>query len=340
MSTCTDLSPATSLMRAAARHPRRPTLIWFDEGAPAARVLDAQECADAVRRLVTVLSRHGVGAGTRVALVAPNSPWHFLVHAACSWLHAATVPLSPRRPAADVADLLEGCDPVLVLTAHATAQCSAPHPGTRGPGTRGPATLDLGTLAEEVEAAAPSPGAPPPCSEEVATLVHTSGTSGRPKAVELTHANLWWGSQCFREGFEYSPATDVVGVCAPLSHIGGFNGTALDMFSHGGTVVVMRDPFDPAHVLDCVERFHVTTMFLVPTMCRALLRAQERRHADLSSWRLPLVGGDALDEHLAQSMREAGLRPLHVWGMTETSGAGACLHPDTPGVPASSVGLP
>ncbi len=344
----TDLSPATALVRAAARHPGRTSLVWFggggpgpstDEGGstphvPTAHLLDVEGSADTVRRLVTVLRRHGVSDGTRVALVAANSPWHFLVHTACAWLHAATVPLSPRRPTADLADLLGDCDPLLVLRGHGVPDAPAPAPGTAWE------TLGLDALAEEVAAAPPVVGTPPACSGELATLVHTSGSSGRPKAVELTHANLWWGSLCFREGFEYSPATDVVGVCAPLSHIGGLNGTALDMFSHGGTVVVTGDPFDPGHVLDCVERFRVTTMFVVPTMCRALLRAQSRRHADLSSWRLPLVGGDSLDEPLARSMRAVGLPPLHVWGMTETAGAGAFLHPDTPDVPSSSIGLP
>ena len=352
----TDFSPAGALVRAARIHPRRTSLVWFDEGGPqpcvttsgAARRLDAQGSAETVRRMVTVLSGLGVGRGSRIALVAGNSPWHFLLHAACAWLHAVTVPLSPARPVTDLVALVEGCDTDLVLSRgvqwpSGSEQVTRSHPtaGTEPSWTRRPPlVLSLESLAPLIAAATPIVGEPPPCGEELATLVHTSGTSGTPKAVELTHANLWWGSLCFREGFEYSPATDVVGVCAPLSHIGGFNGTALDMFCHGGTVVVMRHPFDPVHVLEEIERHRVTTMFAVPTMCRALLRAQARRPCDLSSWRLPLVGGDCLDEPLARDLRAQGLRPVHVWGMTETSGAGTFLHPDTPDVPASSIGVP
>lgn len=337
-----DLSPASCLAASAQRHPHRPCLVWFDGPGPGptrtepgtgigrrpARVLEARDAASTVARLARVLTERGVTPGTRVAVVAPNSPWHFLLHAACAWLGAATVPLSPRRPASDLADLLRSCDPVLLLT-HGVADIDVPCPRV--------GLDDLGPL---VRAARPADGTPPARHGELATLVHTSGSTGAPRAVELTHANLWWGAQCFREGFEYSPATDVVGVCAPLSHIGGFNGTALDMFSHSGTVVVMDDPFDVDATLDAIERFRVTTMFVVPTMCRAVLVAHARRPRDLSSWRLPLVGGDALDDTLEEELRGIGLRPLHVWGMTETSGAGAFRSLDDATAPPSSIGRP
>ena len=193
---------------------------------------------------------------------------------------------------------------------------------------------------EEWSRLAPAPAGPPlPCAQEEAAVVFTSGSTGLPRPVRLSHAALWWASACFRDGFEYSPGSHVVGVCAPLSHIGGFNGTTLDTFSHGGTLVVVGPSFDPVRTLECVQRHRIAMMFVVPTMARALLEANESVGADLSSWVRPLVGGDALTPALAERMRRAGLAPIHVWGMTETGGAGAMAAPDSR-APAGSIGRP
>ena len=63
-------------------------------------------------------------------------------------------------------------------------------------------------------------------------------------------------------------------------------------------------------------------MFAVPAIVRAILDEHERGGGDLSSWIRPLIGGDAMTADLAQAMLAVGLSPIHVWGMTETSGAG------------------
>ena len=65
----------------------------------------------------------------------------------------------------------------------------------------------------------------------------------------------------------------------------------------------------------------------------------DRGGGDLSSWTRPLIGGDAMTADLAEAMRGVGLSPIHVWGMTETSGAGTVATPDC-GAPAGSLGVP
>lgn len=317
-----DLSPARSLDRASERHPRRPHVVWGLRG----RTDDVATSALRTRRAAALLRAHGIGAGDRVAIVAPNSPWHFLLHVACARLHAVSVPLSPRLPAPRLAELLDDCSPRLVLL------------GEGVPATHG-GCMALADFAALVDAHAPLTEDPPSCHDELASIVYTSGSSGRARGVELTHANLWWGSTNFREGFEHVPGRDVVGVCAPLSHIGGFNGTTLDTFACGGTLVVL-ERFHPLEVLDAIEEHRITQMFLVPAMCHALLDAQRERRADLSSLRAPLVGGDALTASLAHRLSLAGLTPIHVWGMTETSAAGAMLHPEVSAGHEGSIGHP
>ena len=322
-----DYSPARALLRAAEQHPSRASLV---DGATD-RVWSVAESADAVARLAGALRVRGLGASSRIAVVAQNSPWHFLIHVAASWIHAATVPMSPRAPAPRLREMLEAAAADLVVVDEAGAAALA-----GGAGVPVVAVSDI----EEWSRLAPAPAGPPlPCAQEEAAVVFTSGSTGLPRPVRLSHAALWWASACFRDGFEYSPGSHVVGVCAPLSHIGGFNGTTLDTFSHGGTLVVVGPSFDPVRTLECVQRHRIAMMFVVPTMARALLEANESVGADLSSWVRPLVGGDALTPALAERMRRAGLAPIHVWGMTETGGAGAMAAPDSH-APAGSIGRP
>lgn len=322
-----DYSPARALLRAAEQHPSRASLV---DGATD-RVWSVAESADAVARLAGALRGRGLGASSRIAVIAQNSPWHFLIHVAASWIHAATVPMSPRAPAPRLREMLEAAAADLVVVDEAGAAALAD-----GAGAPVVAVSDI----EEWSRLAPAPAGPPlPCAQEEAAVVFTSGSTGLPRPVRLSHAALWWASACFRDGFEYSPGSHVVGVCAPLSHIGGFNGTTLDTFSHGGTLVVVGPSFDPVRTLECVERHRIAMMFVVPTMARALLEANESVDADLSSWVRPLVGGDALTPALAERMRRAGLAPIHVWGMTETGGAGAMAAPDSR-APAGSIGRP
>ena len=322
-----DYSPARALLRAAEQHPSRASLV---DGATD-RVWSVAESADAVARLAGALRGRGLGASSRIAVIAQNSPWHFLIHVAASWIHAATVPMSPRAPAPRLREMLEAAAVDLVVVDEAGAAALA-----GGAGVPVVAVSDI----EEWSRLAPAPAGPPlPCAQEEAAVVFTSGSTGLPRPVRLSHAALWWASACFRDGFEYSPGSHVVGVCAPLSHIGGFNGTTLDTFSHGGTLVVVGPSFDPVPTLECVQRHRIAMMFVVPAMARGLLEANESVGADLSSWVRPLVGGDALTPALAERMRRAGLAPIHVWGMTETGGAGAMAAPDSH-APAGSIGRP
>ncbi|XCB30737.1 AMP-binding protein [Arcanobacterium hippocoleae] len=172
----------------------------------------------------------------------------------------------------------------------------------------------------------------------LAAILFTSGSAGVPKAVGLTHEQLYWGNQNLRDGFEYSTADTEI-VVAPLTHIGGFNGTTLDLFSHGGTVVIMRE-FDPQKLLAQIERYRAAMMFGVPTIYAAMLNHPDFSKRDLSSFRLPLIGGAPAAASLLNRMAAAGLRPINVWGMTETSASGCCLSSENALRAVGSIGVP
>ena len=326
-----DYSPARALLAAARRHPERLSLVDAVTG----QDWNVREAADTVARLARAFAEAGIGEGTRIAVVGANSPWHYIVHVAASWLRAVTVPLSPRMPACALASMCEQADVSWVFHDEASS------PTALTLASAGVYRASLSDLAAWVDRAAPMSTAPARCGTELAAILFTSGSTGTPRPVELTHEVMWWGSTNFREGFDYAPTSSVVGVCAPASHIGGFNGTSMDVWTHGGTLVTLGFPgsFDARGVLDAIARYGITMMFAVPAIVRALLDEHERGGGDLSSWVRPLIGGDAMTADLAEAMRRVGLSPIHVWGMTETSGAGTVAAPQS-GAPAGSLGVP
>ena len=323
-----DLSPAHALLSAAHQHPDRLSLI----DAESARTFTLAQSASCVRTLAWYFTTLGLSAGDRIVVCAPNSVWHFLIHAAASWIHAVSVPISPLLPEAVRMRLYDEVAPALIIG----PRSGRPHTSNL---LASLSFEELDTLSREAGSQCPADFSPLPCHDETAALVFTSGTSGKMRAAQLTHANLWWASQCFRDGFEYCPGSAVCGVVAPLSHIGGFNGTSMDIFTHGGTLVVFAS-FDPLEVARGIEKWRISIMFAVPAMCHMLVQAAREATIDLSSWTRPLVGGDAMGASLFDEMSRMGLSPIHVWGMTELGGAGTFLSPERWPAHPGAIGFP
>lgn len=344
---------AHALDRAARAHSSRTSLIYNGEK------ITVMEAAVLTRKLAQLLGSCGVSKGDRVVLISHNTPYHMLLHVACARLGAVFVPISYRVRYEDMQKLIDFCSPRVVVV--------EPEVGEKGmfysTGTITQFVIDDDSRAPEIAPALRMgyfalsaayagfdgefitdipDGSTALNSREYpegpAVLLFTSGTGGEPKAVMLTHKELWWGSRNFREGFEYS-TMDVELVVAPLSHIGGFNGTTLDLFTHGGTVVIMRD-FDATSLLRLLEKYRVRMMFGVPTMFSEMLSDPDFAEYDLSAFRLPLVGGAPVQPALLQRMEEAGLAPLNVYGMTELAASGCYLPAEYLPTHRGSIGRP
>lgn len=106
-----DLSPAHALLSAAHQHPDRLSLI----DAESERTFTLAQSAGCVRRLAWYFTTLGLSAGDRIVVCAPNSVWHFLIHAAASWIHAVSVPISPLLPEAVRRRLYDEVAPALII---------------------------------------------------------------------------------------------------------------------------------------------------------------------------------------------------------------------------------
>jgi fatty-acyl-CoA synthase len=145
----------------------------------------------------------------------------------------------------------------------------------------------------------------------------TSGTTGTPKGVVLTHGNAWWNAVNVELRLD-TRRGDVTYAAAPLFHIGALNSFVLRTLIRGGTVVVRR-AFDPRTCLEDLVAHRVNSMFAVPQMFAALARVPGVFEADLSRLRAIVVAGAPVPPSLIELYAEHGILLQQAWGLTETA---------------------
>ena len=154
-------------------------------------------------------------------------------------------------------------------------------------------------------------------ADEVALIMYTSGTTGRPKGAMLTHGNLWWNNTMALHTYDVHE-DDVTLVVAPLFHIGGLNVTGLVTWQKGGEIVLHRT-FDPGAAIDDIVRYGVTSFFGVPAMLLFMSQHPAFDTADLLSLRLLVCGGAPVPEPLMKVYNGRGIPIQQGYGLTETA---------------------
>ena len=285
-----------------------------------------REYAERCDRLAWVLrDQLGVAPGDRVSWLCGNTAELLEAYYGVLLAGAVLLPLNIRLAPAELRAVL----------ADAGAMVLFRHPDQPDIGAELP-TVVLGEDAEARLAAAPAgPFPTPPVDESApAELFYTSGTTGEPKGVVLTHRNLYLHAvhSALTNGLS---GADVVLHTIPLFHVNGW-GTPHYVTGLGG-VHVLLPRFDPAEVLRLVEAEGVTRLFLVPTMARSLLDEPTLAERDLSSLRQVSIGGaPAGPELLAEVEDRLGCECICGYGLTESSPT-LTRSLDKPGEPTSAA---
>jgi acyl-CoA synthetase (AMP-forming)/AMP-acid ligase II len=227
------------------------------------------ELWDAAGRVATGLAQQGVSRGDRVAcLTKHTAECVALVLSACR-LGAVCMPVNWRLAAPEIAYIVKDGGARFMMADRAFAAVAPTQLVTEDfdAWTRG-----FAPLAREVT---PSP-------EDTALQLYSSGTTGLPKGVELTHRNLASGMMsAVPEAIDYRGAPDVMLNVLPTYHIAGV-GVGLLTATLGGSSVLYPD-FDPAAAITAIGEHRITHAFLVPAMIQFMLAAPGARSADYSS---------------------------------------------------------
>lgn len=156
--------------------------------------------------------------------------------------------------------------------------------------------------------------------DDAVNIQYTSGTTGFPKGVTLTHHNLLNNGYFIGKRLNYS-SLDIVCIPVPFYHCFGMVIGNLCCTSHGATIVIPNDIFDAALTLAAVEKYKCTSLYGVPTMFIAELQLPNFKDFDLSSLRTGVMAGSLCPEQIMKQVKEL----MHMqeitscYGMTETS---------------------
>ena len=322
-----DLEPAQNWLTATSLHEILYTRKEQDPSATAIvgvgrPVLSYRRLYSHVKTVLQVLNQNGVGRNDRVAMILPNGPemaTAFLSVAAC----ATSAPLNPSYSAPEFEFYLTDLQAkALVVPANIHS------PAIEVAGSLQIPLIRLVPLVEEpaglFELRGEERGSPAVAGfakpDDIALMLHTSGTTSRPKIVPLTQANICASAANIRATLALTPDDRCLNVM-PLFHIHGLIGTCLSSMSAGASLVCTPG-FEKHQVFDWITEFKPTWYSAVPTMHQAVV-AEAANHADVTvRERLRFIrsSSSSLPPRVMRQLETLFNSPvIESYGMTEAS---------------------
>lgn len=330
------------------------------------------ELAAQVRAVAGNLHTLGVGPGSTVALLMPTCPQHVVAFYAVLLCGATVVEHNPLYPAAELAPMFADHRAEVAIVWNASA--GTLHTLPEGVRPRAIIAVDLieeiprgkrallrlplkkarasrnqlsrpapaGTLpfSRLRRDGARAPAASRPEREDTALLLYTSGTTGAPKGVPLSHANLIASTTQAREWVTpLVPGQEVFMACLPLFHVFGCSLSMNAGLSVGAMLHLIPKP-ETGLILDAIRRRMPTTMIAVPPLFDRVVAAAEERGVSLEGIRTGVAGAMPLRPELVEAWESAtGGLLIEGYGLTECSPI-VCGNPVDDSRTPGSIGVP
>ncbi|MET3512673.1 acyl-CoA synthetase (AMP-forming)/AMP-acid ligase II/AcrR family transcriptional regulator [Pseudacidovorax sp. 1753] len=304
--------------------------------------LSWRELQHAVARCAGGLAARGVTAGERVALYLGNGPEFVIATLACAWLGAVAMPISMRARTAELAYNLADAEAAVLICAE---ELQALVPDAQSlPALR--LRVATGQVAPGFEAfdalmqSAPRLQPQPVQEEDLAVLLYTSGTTGRPKGAMISHFNVAHSVQHFAHAMQLGPRDRSL-VAVPLSHVTGLVAQLYTLVHCRGCMVLMPQ-FKAADCVRLIEQERITHSIMVPAMYNLCLLLPEMAEHDLGSWRIGAYGGASMPTATIEALAERlpGLTLMNAYGATETCSPATIMPAGMTATHRDSVGLP
>lgn len=292
----------------ASRYVDKPMLYLGSQPVPHARI------GMGVGKLAVHLRSRGIAKGDRVLLVMNNSAEWLISMFAALRIGAVVVPVNPGLSPAEMCTIAAHCEPCLAIVddefvGHLDA-VAAQFPMLVRPASGDDDWISQGAVADA------DPGATKMDPADPCMIFYTSGTTGAPKGVVISHGAVHYIASMTSTHMQIGPA-DVSLVMGSLAFIYPLAINCLASLK-GGATVVLQDRFHPKLVCEAVQARGVTVTMGVPTMFVMLMNFDSVRQYDLSSMRLAISGGASLPDALCRRAKDVlGFEIFDLWGMTE-----------------------
>jgi long-chain acyl-CoA synthetase len=321
------------ILQASAQHRPDHVAVRLDDRALSYGALDR-----AARSVAASLRERGIAPGTTVALMVPNVPEFTIAYFGILYAGCSVVPLNVLLSAPEVTYHLQDSEARLLIA----------HPLFEGPARDGAAEASVpvvwtdGDGRESLEAmlaAEPVSAVHATRADDTAVILYTSGTTGKPKGAELTHANLLINCALVVPRLLPIDADQVALATLPLFHSFGQTCIQNATIAIGGTFTLLPR-FTPDAALRIMQRDRVTLFAGVPTMYFAILNHEADDHFDLSSLKLCMTGGAPMPVEVMRAFEaKYPVQILEGFGLSETSPVASFNTMDRPRK-AGSIGYP
>jgi len=306
---------AETVLAAVQRHARDKggdTVYWTPS-----RIWTFAALDEASSRIAQGMKSLGIGPGDRVACLTKRTAECVALVLAANKVGAVCMPVNWRLAPPEIEYIVDNGKAGMMMADRAFAAAAGK--------IKTFVTEELSSWYGTFEARDPGHRPDP---DDTALQLYSSGTTGLPKGVELTHRNLMAGMMdAVPAAIGYHGAPDVMLNALPTYHIAGV-GVALLTASRGGASVLYPD-FDPAGVIAAIAEHRITHSFLVPAMIQFMLQVPGVEKGDYSSLKGISYGASPITEKvLIDAMRTFKCRFMQVYGLTETTGAITALPPE------------
>ncbi len=302
------------------------------------RLLTNRDFAAVVERAAHALRAAGVLGGDRVMLVGENCVALAAFLLACSRIDAWAVPINARFAAAELDRFEAHCRPRALVYFSGISDEAEGHAERRSA-----PDVDLEGAGTSLRIVADQPGEPEPVvldpARQVAVMLYTSGTTGQPKGVMLTHGNFLYAARQTAVFRGLTPEDHVYGVL-PMSHVFGLTSVFLGTIAAGATVELLPR-FDPAHLAAALAT-RVSVLPAVPTMHARLQVYLDSRGLECQAPRLRYLssGGAPLDLRWRREVEARfGINLNNGYGLTESTAPIIVSRIEEPR-PDASIGRP
>jgi long-chain acyl-CoA synthetase len=282
-----------------------------------------------------LLRERGVRPGDRVGVMLPNVPYFAVCYYGVLRAGAIVVPMNVLLKGREVAFYCSDPESKVLFAWHDFAE--AAEAGAEQAGTDC-ILVKPGEFEQLVGSAPAVTEVADRAEDDTAVILYTSGTTGKPKGAELTHANLRRNVEIAAGLFDLGADAVTLGAL-PLFHSFGQT-CGLNATISGGGVLTLIPRFDPVKALEIIQRDRVTVFEGVPTMYAAILNVPDADSYDTSSLKICVSGGAALPVEVLRGFEDKfGCKVLEGYGLSETSPVASFNHPERERKPGS-IGTP
>lgn len=265
--------------------------------------------------LATTLRRQGLEPGDRVALHMTNSP-AFLEIVFGAWTAGlAVVPINNKLHPKEVAYILQDSEASLLFVSRDVGPALSAEMPRNG---RALTVIDVDTRGYELLLDAEPAPVTDRGADDLAWLFYTSGTTGRPKGVMLSHRNLLTMTLSYFSDVDRPGADSAILYAAPMSHGAGMYAFAHVLVS-GRHVIPPSGGFDPAEILSLSRHHRKVSMFAAPTMVKRLVDHVETEGVEPAGLETVVYGGGPMyAQDIQRAMRVMGPRFVQIYGQGES----------------------